>query len=113
MKASETKFETLKDLRDFLNNQPEEFLDKPPYILIGDNEMADRINAAGVFDENHINPSGESWEPVSVYADSEEPEDRELAETESVCGRKGDIFFIGGWAELGQIEKVEKNPNLD
>ena len=109
MKATETKFETLKDIRDFLNNQPEEFLIKPPYILIGDNEQADRINSAGVLDEHHINPSGECWEPISVYSKSEDVDDRELAKTESVVGRKGDIFFVGGWAELAQMDKIDKS----
>lgn len=97
MVTKEFPLNTLKDLRDFLNQQEETFLEKQPYILMGDDDMATRIKSVHVLTVDHINPSGECWEPVSLYAESEDPEDWELALSEPVCGRAGDFFFTGGF----------------
>lgn len=110
MNTKTTKLETLKDLRDFLNNVDEEFLTRTPYILIGDNESADRINTIEVFNEDHINPSGECLEPLSVYSESEDEEDRQLAKDETPVYRKGDLFLVGGWAVLPEDVSIAAMP---
>lgn len=86
---------TLKELKEFLNTLSEEQLNQP--IRISELDMPVKgISIFDVLQEDHINPSGECAEPISVYlpggAGHDETDDWDY-ENEAIVFYKGDVFF--------------------
>jgi hypothetical protein len=99
MNLRDVKIDTLKDLRDFLNEQPEDILDNSVEVWIGDNESTSTISLVEVLTEDHFNPSGDYLEPVSAYRRGGEHfegpnhmSEEEIAEERII--RKGKFFFV-------------------
>jgi hypothetical protein len=64
MESNEKKM-TWRQLRDFCNSVPEEFINKNVH-WVGE-ERGGIVKYAECFEEDMINPSGEGIEPVSAY----------------------------------------------
>lgn len=65
--TGKANFETLGDLKAFLNSLPEEQLAQKPRLW--DEGFSGTINGGCVLEEDYINPSGEGCEPISAYKD--------------------------------------------
>ena len=61
----EEKKYTWQDLKDFVNNLPEEQLEKE--VTVWGDEMGAKVTEAKCLEEDYGNPSGEGQEPRSVY----------------------------------------------
>jgi hypothetical protein len=71
---------TYRQIRDFLNTASDDILDQDS--LIWGSETGGQIYSLSITTEPFINPSGECCEPKSQYANSEDDEDREIADME-------------------------------
>jgi len=62
-------------------------------VLVWGDEKGGMAFAISRTNDDAINPSGDGLEPVSFYANSEDPDDREIAEYEPVVMKKGSIIL--------------------
>ena len=94
MNCEFTKISTLRDLKNYLISLNDDLLDQEiksareeqPYF---------KVTAVLSLNEDHINPSGECWEPKSDYLPGGQFHDDEIdANAEFVVGKKNEIFFI-------------------
>jgi hypothetical protein len=86
MKTDEVKIQTWADLKEFLDKQPEELLQKRVSIMIDDEDNSRLIEEIQVLSEDHVNPTGVNFEPVSEYLQDSGGE-------YDIVGIKGQFFF--------------------
>lgn len=79
------------DIKDFVNSLSEEQLQQE--LIVWGDEKGGGIFSIAIAQDDLINPSGDGVEPVSFYANSEDADDRETAENESIVISKGSIIL--------------------
>ncbi len=89
--ANGNEFMTWRQLKAFLNTQPDTKLTGP--VRWWGDEKGGTIHAISEAMDDLINPSGDGVETRSFYAESDDPEDREIAEDEPVVMGKGSLIF--------------------
>lgn len=80
------------DLKEFVNSLNDEQLQQE--ILVWDEDGGGgMIYSISITEDDMINPSGEGLEPISLYSNSDDAEDIELAKYEPIILRKGAIIL--------------------
>lgn len=80
-----------QDLKDFIMGLTEAELKQQ--VIVWGEETGGGIFAIAKTTEDLINPSGDGLEPVSIYANSDDPDDKEIAENESAVYKKGKLIL--------------------
>lgn len=82
---------TWADIKDYANSLSDEEL-KQPVRYCGEYKGGE-VYSIYILNDDFINPSGDGIEPRSYYAESEDPDDREMAESEPIVLPKGSILL--------------------
>jgi len=79
------------DIKEFVNSLTDEKLQQE--VIVWGEEKGGGITSIVITEDDLINPSGEGVEPISVYSNSENEEDRKIAEEETIVMTKGTLVL--------------------